>query len=130
MKLVKINKVGSLPSLTKMRFIIEEEKDNEHGKHAVAIIYDSFHSNNFVRQIPLYWRELANKFLKFLNHHIRIIVTGKRVNRGIGLGLEIPIDYFFHGDNRILKWFKKSIERLDKCSTQTQNNAFFVNNTQ
>ena len=27
---------------------------------------------------------------------IRVVVTGKRVNRGIGLGQEIPVDYFFH----------------------------------
>ena len=67
--------------------------------HAVAIIYDSFHSNKVVRHVPLYWSESANKFLKFPNHHIRAVVAGKRVNRGIGLGLEIPADYFFHGDN-------------------------------
>ena len=38
------------------------------------------------------------------------------MNRGIGLGLEIPFNYFFHGDNRVIKCFKKSIEKLDKCS--------------
>ena len=31
----------------------EEEKDNEYDKHAVAIIYDSFHSNNVVVHVPL-----------------------------------------------------------------------------
>ena len=30
--------------------------------------------------------------------------------------LEIPVDYFFHRDNRVIKWFKKSIEKLDKCT--------------
>ena len=74
----------------------EEEKDNEYDKHAVAIIYDCFHSNKVVGHIPLYWSESANKFLKFLSYHIRVVVIGKRVNRGIGLELEIPVDYFFH----------------------------------
>ena len=48
------------------------------------------------------------KSLKFLNHHISIIVTGKRVNKGIGLKLEIPVDYFFHRYNRVIEWFKES----------------------
>ena len=69
--------------------------DNEYDKHGVAIIYDSFHFNKVVKHIPLYWSELANKFLKFSNHHIGVVVTGKRINRGIGLGLEIPVDYYF-----------------------------------
>ena len=37
---------------------------------------------------------MASKFLQFTNHHIRVEVTGKRVNRGLGLGLEIPTKYF------------------------------------
>ena len=58
-------------------------------------------------------------FLKFHNHDICVVVTSKRVNRGIGLGLEIPVDYSFHGDNRVIQSFKKSLERLDKCTDVT-----------
>ena len=60
--------------------------------------------------------ELANKSLEFSSYHIRVIVTCKTVNRGIGIGLEITVDYFFHGDNRVIKWLKKSIEKFDKCT--------------
>ena len=66
--------------------------------------------------MPLYWTELTNRFLKFPNHDICVVITDKRVNRDIGLGLEIPVDYFFHGDNRFIEWFKKSIEKLDVCT--------------
>ena len=90
----------------------EEEEDNKYERHAVAIIY----SNKVVGHVPLYWSESANKFLKFLNHYPTVAVTGNRVNRGIGLGLEIPVDYFFHGGNRVIQWFKKSIEKPDKCT--------------
>ena len=93
----------------------EEEKD-KYDKHAVAIIYNNFHSNKFVGHVPLYWSELADTFLKFPNHHIHVVLTGKIVNRGISIALEIPADYFFHGDNRVMKWFRKSIEKLDKCT--------------
>ena len=58
---------------------------------------------------------MAFKFLQFQNHSIRVAVTGKRVNRGAGLGLEIPVDYFFYGDSRVIAWLKNSIEKLDRC---------------
>ena len=37
------------------------------------------------------------------------------MNSIIGLGLEIPVDYFFHGDNRVIKWYKKFIPKRDIC---------------
>ena len=30
----------------------------------------------------------------------KVVVTGKRVNRGAGYGLEIPREYIFYGDNK------------------------------
>ena len=79
-------------------------------------MYDSFPQNEVVGDVPFYWSELANKFLKFPNHHITVVGTGNRVNRGISLGIEIPVDYIFHGDNQVIGWFKKSIEKLDKSN--------------
>ena len=84
----------------------KEEKDNEYDKHVVAIIYDSFHSNKVVGHVPLYWSELANKFLKSPIYRIRVIVISKGE---ICLNPEIPGDnYLFHGDNQVIEW-------LDKC---------------
>ena len=37
---------------------------------------------------------MATKFIQFTNNQIRVEVTGKRVNRGIELGLEIRVNYF------------------------------------
>ena len=54
----------------------------------------------------------GSKFLQFTNHHICVEVTGKRVNRGVGLGLEIPVN-FFYGDARVITWVKNSLEKLD-----------------
>ena len=68
-----------------------------------------------VGHIPLYWSKLAFKFLQFQNHIICVAVTGKRVNRGADLGLEIPVTYFFYGDGRVIAWLKNSIEKLDRC---------------
>ena len=38
---------------------------------------------------------MASEFLQFTNYHIRVEAIGKTVNRGVGLGLEIPVNYFF-----------------------------------
>ena len=90
-------------------------ESNEHDKYAVAIVFDDCLLKQVVGHVPLYWSKLAFKFLQFQNHSIRVAVTGKRVNRGAGLDLEIPVDYFFYGGSRVIAWLKNSIEKLDRC---------------
>ena len=43
----------------------------------------------------LNWSKVASKFLQFTNHHSPVKVIGGRVNRGVELGLEIPVNYSF-----------------------------------
>ena len=59
-----------------------------------------------VGHVSLNWSKMLSKFLQFTNHHVRVDVTEKRVNHGVGLGLEIPINYFFYGDTRVTTWMK------------------------
>ena len=47
-------------------------------------------SKKILEHVPLNWSKVASKFLHFTNHHI-----GKKVNRGVGLGHEISVNYFF-----------------------------------
>ena len=75
--------------------ICEPEESNEHDKYAVAIVFDNYFLKKVVGHVALYWTKLAFEFLQFQNHSIRVAVTGNRVNRGAGLGLEIPVNYFF-----------------------------------
>ena len=72
----------------------EPEDHNENDTNAVAIMWDNFVSNKIIGHVPLNWSKVASKFLQFRNPHIRVDVTGKRVNRGVELGLEIPVNYF------------------------------------
>ena len=106
--------VGAITLIKKYGIHLWKES-NEHDKYAVAIAFDDCFLKNVVGHVPLYWSKLAFKFLQFQNHSIRVAVTGKRVNRGAGLGLEIPVDYFFYGDSRVIAWLKNSIEKLDRC---------------
>ena len=63
------------------------------------------------------------KFLKVPNTSIEVQVVGKRLNRGGGYGLEIPVIYRFYGQeklvNRLIKKteaVKKELEcKLSKC---------------
>ena len=47
-------------------------------------------------------------------------MTGKRVNRGARLGLEIPVNYFFSGDARLITWVKKSLEKLNELHVKVK----------
>ena len=51
----------------------DEEKDNKYGKHVVAITYDNSHLNKVAGHVPLYWKELTNKCLKFPNYHFVLL---------------------------------------------------------
>ena len=90
----------------------EREEHNENDKSAAAILWDDCVSKKIVGHVLLDWSKVASKFLQLTNHHIRVEVTGKRVNRSVGLGLEIPANYFLwrrKSDNRV----KNSLEKLD-----------------
>ena len=91
--------------------ICEPEESNEHDKYAVAIVFDDCLLKKVVGHIPLYWNKLAFKFLQFKNYSIRVAVTGKRVNRGVGFGLEISVDYFFYGDSRVMTIMAQKLHR-------------------
>ena len=45
--------------------------------------------------VPLSWSKMASRFLQITNYHICVEVTGKRVNHGVEMGLEISLNYFF-----------------------------------
>ena len=68
----------------------EQEERNVYDENAVIVIFDGCISKKIVGHVPFNWSKLASMFLKVPNSCIRGTVTGKRVNRGSGLRLEIP----------------------------------------
>ena len=42
-----------------------------------------------------------------------MLVTGKRINRGAGYGLEIPVGCVFNGNETALSWTKKNLDNID-----------------
>ena len=57
-------------------------------------LYGMTVSKKIEENVPLNWSKVVSEFLQFANHHIRVEVIGNRVNRGVGLGLKIPVNYF------------------------------------
>ena len=50
--------------------------------------------------------------MKIPNCTIGCKVTGKCVNRGVGYGLEIPVQYRFIGAEKAVEWAKKNIKKV------------------
>ena len=53
-------------------------------------------------------RVTVNGILIEINY-ARVIIKGKRVNRGAGYGLEVPCEYHFEGDNFSCNWLKEKL---------------------
>ena len=45
------------------------------------------------------------------NCSITVTVTGNRVNRGAGYGLEIPVTYSIFGPEKAVEWLKRHVAR-------------------
>ena len=43
-------------------------------------------------------------------------ITGRKVNRGAGYGLEVPCVYRFHGPEQYLGRFKGVLDRLEQTN--------------
>mgnify|MGYP001792401175 CR=1 FL=1 len=91
------------------------EPSNEVDKNAVALIKtDSLGVKVIVGHVPWNVSNFFSMFLKVPNTSIEVEVVGKRVNRGGGYGLEIPVVYRFNGPEKLVKWLIKKIEAVRK----------------
>ena len=52
--------------------------------------------------------------MKLPNTSIEVQVVGKRLNRGGGYGLEIPVIYRFYGQETLVNWLIKKTETVKK----------------
>ena len=87
---------------------VKHEVNNEHDKFAIAI----FHSKRIVGHVPKNLSKFFYQFLSLPNCIISCEVTGKRVNRGGGYGLEIPVKYTFLGPNKAIEWIEKRVTEI------------------
>ena len=55
----------------------------------------------------------VQKISSLPNHCIRVCVKGKRINCGVGYGLEIPAEYIFYGNKKAFQWAKITLDGVD-----------------
>ena len=82
-------------------------------ENVIAIIRtDSLRNESIVGHVPQNISKICLLFLKVPNTSITAQVSGKRLNRGGGYGLEIPVIYRFHGQEKLINWIVKKIEAI------------------
>ena len=92
-----------------------QEPSNEVDKNVVAIIRsDLWEKQTIVGHVLLNISKTYSMFLKVPNTSIEVQVVGKRLNRGGGYGLEIPVIYRFYGQEKLANWLIKKIEAVKK----------------
>ena len=78
-----------------------------HDKFAVAIVLEE----QMIGQVCKNLSKISHQFIKIPNCTIGFKITGKRVNRGVGYGLEIPVQYIFIGAKKAVEWAEKNIKK-------------------
>ena len=84
--------------------VCTRETDNPHDNYATSIIRNSI--------VPLDLSKTFSNFLSLPVSTMLCIVTGKRLNRGAGLGLEILLMYQAGGHKKALQWLEKAITKI------------------
>ena len=64
-------------------------------------------------QFPFCCLLMLKKFLSLPNHSIRVCIKGKRINRRVGYGLEIPVEDIFYGNEKAIQWAKRTLDGVD-----------------
>ena len=74
-------------------FLFKREISNDHDPFAVAIWKDG----EVVGQVPMSLSKITSYFLNYDSKVVFCEFTGRNVNRGVGLGIEVPCVCKFYG---------------------------------
>ena len=61
------------------------------------------------------------KFLQLPNSKLSYKLKGKRLNRGAGYDLDIPVIYTFNGHEKVIEWIKSKIQEDIKLEQSMKN---------
>jgi len=86
---------------------VKREVLNEYDRFAVAIWKDE----EVVGHVPKALSKITSFFLKYNGILVFCEVTGRRVNRGVGLGMEVPCIYKFYGCQAHIKKLQEIVSK-------------------
>ncbi len=87
---------------------LERDPTNPEDRHAVAIK----NSSGTVGHVPFNLAPVLSTFLMRSSNKGMVEVTGNKVNRGAGYGLEIPCKYHLFGSHLYIERLKTIVDRL------------------
>ena len=88
--------------------VCTRENDNPHDNYAVSIICNSYVEGH----VPLGLSKAFSNLFSLPVSTMLWIVTGKRLNRGAGLRLEILVMYQARGHEKASQWLEKTITKI------------------
>ena len=97
------------------------EEKNEGDEFGIGVSRNDFQKETFVGHMPRSISKFVYKFLKLPNSKLSCKVKGKRLNRGAGYGLEIPVIYTFNGHEKAIVWIKSIIQEDIKLEQSMKN---------
>ncbi len=86
--------------------LLRREPNNSHDIHAVAVVLD----DQIVGHVPYNIAPTVSAFLNRSTNQGFAVVTGMKVNRGAGYGLEIPCTYRFCGTKAYVNKMQEIID--------------------
>ena len=107
-----------MPQIGDDSLFCRRELSNEYDEYAVAIVATDHFKREAVGHMPLFLRKTLNKFLRLPGSYASYKVTGTRINRGIGVGLEIPIEITFVGKETATEWLKNALHRINMMTEE------------
>ena len=80
-----------------------------HDENAVALIHFNHTRPRLLGHVPFLYSSTFKKFISLPNHTVEVLVTGVRINRSAGSGLE----YVDNSNEEALQWAKKNLDNVD-----------------
>ena len=103
-----------MPQIGDDSLFCRRERSNKYNEYAVAMVgIDHFKREEVVGNVPSFLSKTLNKFLRLPGSYASCKVTGTRINRGFGVGLEIPIEITFVGKESAAERLKKALHRIN-----------------
>ena len=99
------------------------KKKNKEDEFAISVHRNDFQKETLVGHTLRNISKFIYKFLKLPNSKLSCKVKGKRLNRGAGHGLEIPVIYTFNGHEKAIEWIKS---RRHKTGTKFEKSLFQI----
>ena len=95
----------------------KKELSNGVDKNAVTVILlNSCGREEVVGHEPQNISKVIPLYLSLLHCYLELEVTGKRVNREGGYGLEIPARFCFYGPEKATQWLETRLTKMNETN--------------